>query len=225
MIMERLKIGDKFNYLTVIGPPSVRESKKGKRENYYLCQCACGATTLARSPDLKGGNTKSCGCLSAKVGRERQTTHGKSKSRVYRVWENLKKRCNNPLCPSYRFYGAKGITVCSKWETFQGFYEDVGEPPYATATLDRIDPKGNYELSNIRWASQVEQQRNRTNNRRFYYEGENLTAAEWAERIGVSSKTMASRLLLRGWSIERAIHQPIREGGNRKGGGFYDKTR
>lgn len=224
MILERLKVGDKFNFLTVAGPPIVRESKTGKRENYYLCQCDCGGTTSARSSELKRGSVKSCGCLSIKVGRERQTTHGKSKSRIYRIWENMKKRCNNPLCPSYKFYGAKGVTVCSKWETFMGFYEDVGEPPYPSATLDRIHTKGNYEPGNVRWASPTEQQRNRSNNRRFYYGGENLTAAEWAEKLGISSKTMASRLLLRGWSIERAIYQPIREGGNRKAGHQCDKN-
>ena len=84
----------------------------------------------------------------------------------YHNWCSMKQRCYNPNNPSYEHYGAKGITVCDRWrKSFVDFLADVGDPPPPRSarlwTIDRIDSRGNYERSNVRWvATWTDQKRN-----------------------------------------------------------------
>jgi hypothetical protein len=80
---------------------------------------------------------------------------------LYYRWKNMRARCNNPRLPSYRYYGAKGVMVCSRWDDFSVFAADVGPCPTPGWTLDRIDSAGHYEPTNVRWASRTTQARNR----------------------------------------------------------------
>lgn len=99
----------------------------------------------------------------AKVGNTNHLgrgTHNQHQSRTYRSWSSMKSRCQNPKSTSYKYYGARGVTVCSRWESFENFFEDMGERPEGTS-LDRIDPHGNYEPGNCRWATSAEQNRNK----------------------------------------------------------------
>lgn len=90
----------------------------------------------------------------------RQVTHGKWRSSEYNSWDNMIQRCFNPNKKTHRYYGAKGVTVCEKWRKFIGFYEDMGSKPTPKHSLDRIDPFGNYEPGNCRWATRKEQDSN-----------------------------------------------------------------
>ena len=91
-------------------------------------------------------------------------TNGKGyRSREYRSWESMIRRCTKPQSPDYKYYGARGITVCPRWlgdTGFINFFADLGPRPSGTS-LDRIDNEGNYEPSNCRWADEVTQKRNR----------------------------------------------------------------
>lgn len=79
---------------------------------------------------------------------------------LYKTWEGMHRRCENPKHQHYKDYGARGINVCSRWDSFPNFVQDVGERPFPGATLDRKNPNGNYEPGNVRWASRSVQQRN-----------------------------------------------------------------
>lgn len=82
-------------------------------------------------------------------------------SKTYATWNAMKQRVLNPNRPNYRLYGGRGITIHQPWiDSFEAFLADVGERPEGTS-IDRIDPDGNYEPGNVRWATPSEQALNR----------------------------------------------------------------
>lgn len=84
--------------------------------------------------------------------------HGMVKHELYSTWNNMKSRCYRSESSSYNAYGGRGISMCDKWRySFSSFVNDVGERPSRNHTLDRIDNDGNYEPSNVRWATQSQQ--------------------------------------------------------------------
>lgn len=100
------------------------------------------------------------------------TVHGAQKSSGrdprYARWSNIKQRCYNPNNPAYEYYGARGIAVCDRWRfgedgvsAFECFLHDIGPSPGEGYSLDRVDTDGHYDPSNVRWATAVEQRRNR----------------------------------------------------------------
>jgi hypothetical protein len=92
--------------------------------------------------------------------------HGLIDHPLYTTWVNMRRRCYSPACPAYKYYGARGITVCARWlESFSNFLEDMGERPPGL-TLERIDNDGNYERANCKWASRAEQSANKRSYRR-----------------------------------------------------------
>ncbi len=126
---------------------------------------------------------------------------------LYAAWSSMKGRCLCPTDQKFPIYGARGIRVCERWaSSFSSFVDDMGQRPDGT-TLERIDTNGHYEPGNCRWATQVEQQNNRRNNRRIEHGGESLTLAEWARRTGINQSTIWLRLRA-GWTPERALTEP-----------------
>ncbi len=121
------------------------------------------------------------------------TTHGLSKTSAYKTWGGMIQRCTNLNNDSYRHYGGRGITVCKEWLKFEGFYRDMGDRPEGMS-LDRIDPNGNYEPSNCRWTTSLDQQRNRRDTRKVTLLGKTKSLKEWADICGVDPKTIVMRI-------------------------------
>lgn len=135
-------------------------------------------------------------------------------SRFYKIWSNMKTRCNNKKVKSFSDYGGRGITVCNKWNTFGGFFDDMYESYINTnaedknLTLDRIDNSKNYEVVNCRWSTKTEQARNTRNienAQKVSYNGYTKTIREWAEIIGIKRTTLDMRINNYKWDIKRAL--------------------
>jgi hypothetical protein len=129
--------------------------------------------------------------------RERHGQSGTSTTLTYSSWKAMRARC-----ASGNYAGR--VTVCARWESYTLFLEDMGERPSADHSIERKDNGGNYEPSNCRWATEAEQQRNRSNNRFITHGGETLCVTDWAARLGLDPRRIFSRLE-RGWSEERAV--------------------
>lgn len=132
-------------------------------ESKWLCNCSCGNSVEADTHRLKSGSIRSCGCLHREVARKSATKHGDSKTRLYVIWRGMKQRCFNENNPSYKFYGARGITVCDEWaSSYQTFKEWALTNGYSNdLTIDRIDCNGNYCPNNCRWVDWEVQFKNR----------------------------------------------------------------
>jgi hypothetical protein len=128
-------------------------------------------------------------------------------SRAYIVWKSMRRRCRNPGDISYPWYGGRGIKICERWESFENFFADMGEPP-PRHQIDRIDSNGHYEPGNCRWVTKIEQANNQSNNHPVTFGGETLNINQWARRLGIKRELIKSRLR-RGWSVEDTLTKPV----------------
>lgn len=137
--------------------------------------------------------------------------------KLYAVWQMIKQRCLNPNNNRYKYYGAKGIGICTCWKKdFKIFFKWSIENGYKDGlSIDRIDVNGDYEPNNCRWVCQKKQNRNTTRNRNITYENETLCVSEWAERYGVNRKSL-TLLLNKNYSLWDAITHLIVLEGKRK---------
>ena len=124
---------------------------------------------------------------------------------LYQRWRTMLKRCYNPNAHGYSSYGGRGITVCDEWRrSYVAFLNDVGLPPTKNHTLDRIDNDGNYEPSNVRWATRKEQANNTRQVLQIEHKGEIMSLTMWCERLGINRSTAYSRLKS-GYPIEYVL--------------------
>ena len=176
----------------------------------WVCKCDCGNIKTIRGNALRRGLTVSCGCYHKEDLTNRLTTHNASKTRLFREWQYMKRRCYNPNYKFYSYYGARGITMCDEWKNnFVVFQQWALSNGYTDKlTLDRIDTNGNYEPSNCRWVTRKVQQNNNRRNLNFTINGETKTLAQWCEIYDVPHERTRSRVVNRGWNILDALTTP-----------------
>ena len=175
----------------------------------WLCKCECGTERAVARNSLRKGASTSCGCWRREFLSKSNKTHGRSKTKLYRVWAAMLERCNSVANKQYQSYGGRGITVCSEWEDFAKYSAYVDSLPKPKGvkrlSLDRIDNDGNYEPGNLRWASDESQARNtRQATRRVPYQGELVHPYDVCDAEGLNKRTLKKRIG-RGESPEDAL--------------------
>lgn len=128
----------------------------------------------------------------------------------YTAWVGMRSRCNDKNNPRYHRYGARGIKVCGKWDYFESFLADVGKRPTKHHSIDRIDNDGNYEPSNVRWATNKEQMRNFSLNVNVEINGIIKCMKDWAEEFGISYSTVSDRRR-RGMNVIEALTKSVNQ--------------
>lgn len=193
--------GQVFGFLTVTrrAGSSAGANKKARWE----CLCRCGRTVVRESQYLRTKNrttVRSCGCLHG------NQTHKMSKTRPYRIWVNMRRRCGDPRDKDWANYGGRGVTVCASWaESFDVFWQDVKAGYAPHLTLGRLDNDGPYSPQNCRWETPSEQARNRRSSRYLDTPKGRMTLEEAATAFGVKPVTLGARLDRYKWSLEKAL--------------------
>ena len=144
----------------------------------YKCKCECGNIKVVGSRYLTDGRTVSCGC---------KRGNGTHKGLTYKSWIAAKQRCTNPHNHNYKNYGGRGIKMCDKWlNSYDKFLNDMGERPSKEYTLDRIDVNGNYEPSNCKWSTHIEQSNNRRCCHYIEINNDKVTVTEFARMYNLN---------------------------------------
>jgi len=201
--------GRVFGRMTVL--ERSESSSNGKTK--WLCQCECGNQHAVLAAGLLNGTTKSCGCLHLETVKVNCKTHGMTNTAAYKRWQAMRKRCTNPKAEDYGYYGGRGIVFDTRWESFENFYADMGDPPTDKHTLDRLDSDGNYCKENCKWATRREQGNNTSRNVVIELDGVRHTMQEWCRILpNVLYSTVRSRIQ-KGWDPVKALTTPkLREG-------------
>jgi hypothetical protein len=173
-------IGKRFGKLTVLR----RADKSSGGSIMWRCKCDCGSTLTVQGNNLKSGHTKSCGCIRRfSLGYK----DGHIATKLYKVWSQMKDRCNNTNNGNYQYYGGKGIVICEEWSEFNKFHSWAYSNGYKEGlTIDRVDSNKNYCPANCRWVPQSVQVLNRQHGKGVSWE---KRKKRWRARFQVQGKS------------------------------------
>lgn len=200
-VSKTVSPGDVFGRLTILAlgkPPGTYRYKA-------VCRCECGKPDfVARLDGIVDGRVVSCGCYRL----EQVTTHGMRKSPLYNVWKNMLARCFDPKNKSFKDYGARGISVCDRWQSVENFVSDMG-PTYAPGMeLDRRENSDGYHPDNCRWVTHQGNADNRRTGVYLTYNGKTQSLRRWSEETGINYGTLHERIAVWKWDAERALTTP-----------------
>lgn len=193
-------IGKIFNSTQVIGYEG-----KGK----WRVIRGCGCVESKPSDYLKNCGHDCRKCSKQKMSQlliERNHRHGKTKTRTYSCWGNMKKRCKGTTNRA-EFY--VGITYPPEWEDFSNFLSDMGECP-AKYSLERLDVTKAYSKDNCIWADNKTQANNKTNNILITNGKEVMSLKHWCDSLGLEYRTQFARFRYGGKSIEQILGDEYR---------------
>ena len=167
----------KFGRWTLLSPTMIG------RKRAWFCRCDCGTEKNVYEDTLLLGTSKSCGCYHKEEMSCRLKTHNMTHTRLYRIYYDIRQRCNNSKNKRYADYGGRGIKVCEEWlgkNGFINFYNWAITNGYQeNLTIDRIDVNGNYAPANCRWLTIGQQDCNKRNNIFFEFCGIKKCLKEW----------------------------------------------
>jgi hypothetical protein len=192
--------GERFGRLLVL-------QKNGYNKHhqlYWLCECDCGNRKNVLGCVLSRGDTNSCGCLVKESIAKVNYRHGMTKTPIYGLWHAMIQRCYDKNCDVYYRYGGRGINVCNKWQTFEGFYEDMGDKPKGKS-LERLDNDGDYCPENVVWADAKAQANNKRSNVILEHNGKKQTMQQWCDELDLKIGTVWARLNVYGYSVAKAL--------------------
>ena len=206
----------------------LRQGERVSGKIGWVCQCDCGTIKLVPGGNLTKGLTKSCGCLRKEMMKEKATKHNLCGTKLYNAYNNMKKRCYDPKCDHYKWYGEENKGVCDEWlgpdgfknfadwSLINGFEEGL--------QIDRIDNSKGYSPDNCRWVPPKENCRNKRNNHLITIDGETKTLTEWCD-IYDAPYSRTSIRIKKGWDAVKALTTPsLRKGGKKSNGKRTDET-
>lgn len=163
--------------------------------------CRCGATRRILLQNVQKANRQRKEHCAACI---EDTFHRMTETRFWSIWKGMKGRATDPNNPDYARYGAAGRGISGEWMSFENFYRDMFPSYEDGLTIERIDNSKGYYNGNCRWATNMEQQSNKLNNRVIRYQGRDMHLAEFCRVAGVSRGAITPRLNL-GLSAEAAL--------------------
>lgn len=182
-------LGKKFHKLKIVD--FVYKNKRW----LWKCECECGKTSVVYPNQVIRGKTTSCGCNRSVTFTEMHYKHGKSGTRIYKIWKDMRRRCNINDIQHNRHYGDRGISVCDEWEDFDTFYEWAMENGYNDKmSIERIDVNGNYTPNNCKWIPVEEQTFNTRKTINITIGGISKPIGQWADELGLKRTTVYSRM-------------------------------
>lgn len=185
-----------------------------RKDNIYLCYCEnCENEVFMRANNIRNLNQTDCGCS--------KYTSDACRTKLYRVFIQMNRRCYDPRDPNYERYGAKGRTVCDewnpdvvgtalafanflKWSYDNGYEEREGKEKL---TLERENNNLGYSPENCSWKDHKHQNVNTSRNKYYQYGKYYFPRTYWAEICGMPRNTLKYRLDGT-WSVEDALLTP-----------------
>lgn len=174
--------GKRFGRLTVIERVNGTVVRGKSPKVFWRCKCDCGNIREIDGYSLRSGNTQSCGCIFM----ETITKHGGYGERLYKIWSQMKERCNNPHNKHYSYYGGKGVAVCEEWTEYAPFRDWSIKNGYSGGlSIDRIDPNKGYSPDNCRWITISENSRKASKKHIITVNGISKNCAEWETSLNL----------------------------------------
>ena len=185
----------------------IYKNLSGKQRKYFVTHCKKCNKRMEIREDYFPKHTGICiGCQ--KKNNKNNKIHGRSHTRLYRIWCCMKGRCLNKSNTAYKDYGDRGIRICDEWQkNFMNFYDWAINNGYEdNLSIDRINVNGNYEPSNCRWLTMKTQENNKRNNHYIEYKGKNMTISELSELLNIHPSTLWHRI-----KNNQQIDKPVRK--------------